>query len=401
MIERLRAQASQLQPHLVELRRALHRIPEQGLQLPKTQEMVLASLDGLGLEVTTGKALTSVTAVLRGAAPGPSVLLRGDMDALPVEEQNDLPYISEHPGVMHACGHGLHTAMLVGAARLLSANRDALCGDVIFMFQPGEEGYDGAQLMIDEGVLEATGTAPTRAYGIHVKSSTYPAGTFATKPGAFMASADEMWVTVRGAGGHGSAPHRAKDPVPAAAEMILGLQTAVTRQFDVFDPTIVTTGFVQAGTRANIIPDRTHFQSTFRCFSADTRARVKAAAERVCTGVAAAHGVSVDTEYRPGYPMTINDVDAAAEVAATAREVFGGERFEVMAAPAGGAEDFSRILERVPGCYLYLGATPPDAGPSPADNHSGLAIFDDSVLADGSLMHAVLAAQALSPAGHR
>ena len=221
--------AKALQPELVELRHRLHQRPEIGLDLPQTQAMVLSALDGLGLEITLGKSLSSVTAVLRGAKRGKAVLLRGDMDALPVTENTGVDFSSTIDGAMHACGHDLHTAMLVGAAKLLTAHRNQLEGDVVFMFQPGEEGFDGAGHMIKEGVLDAAGVRVSSAYGMHVGSALIPRGVFTTRPGTMMASADELHVTVRGAGGHGSMPHFAKDPVVVAAQMVGDLQTLVTR----------------------------------------------------------------------------------------------------------------------------------------------------------------------------
>src|SRR3954466_9952224 len=234
--ESLREDARAMQDELVQLRHTLHRRPEVGLRLPQTQETVLQALDGLGLEVSTGRELSSVTAVLRGSRPGPAVLLRGDMDALPVQEETGLDFSSEIDGAMHACGHDLHTAMLVGAARLLSAHRDALAGDVVFMFQPGEEGWDGARHMVEEGVLDASGARVDAALALHVTSSFLPAGVFATRRGVFLSASHALDVTVRGAGGHGSNPHTARDPIAAAPEMITSLQTMGTRGFHLFAP---------------------------------------------------------------------------------------------------------------------------------------------------------------------
>ncbi len=218
------AEASEIQGDLVAIRRHIHQEPEIGLDLPKTQAKILAALDGLGLEITTGKALSSVTAVLRAGKSDKTVLLRADMDALPVTELADVSYKSQIDGAMHACGHDLHVAMLIGAAKLLVKNKSQLNGDVVFMFQPGEEGHDGAGHMIKEGVLTASGRKADRTYGIHVLSSAISSGVFTTKPGTMMASADEIHVTVVGMGGHGSQPHTAKDPIPVAAEMVSALQ---------------------------------------------------------------------------------------------------------------------------------------------------------------------------------
>ncbi len=396
--DRLRDDASALAPDLVGLRRALHAQPEIGLDLPLTQERVLAALDGLGLEITTGRSLSSVTAVLRGGRRGPAVLLRGDMDALPVTEATGLDYASGVPGAMHACGHDLHTAMLAGAARLLAAHRAELPGDVVFMFQPGEEGWDGAGRMLAEGVIEAAGRPVVAAYGMHVLSSMIPRSVFATRPGPLMAASDGMTVVVRGEGGHGSAPHRSRDPVTAAAEMVTALQTMVTRRFDVFDPVVVTVGSLHAGTKRNIIPDDARFEATIRSFSREAHDRIRAEAPALCRQIGAAFGLDVDVDYTDEYPVTRNDPAEAAFAAGVVAEIFGTERCHELADPITGSEDFSRVLDEVPGCYLFLGAHAGERTDGP-DNHSPRAAFDDSVLADGVLLHAQLALRALRRAG--
>jgi len=236
VVTEVHSDAVAISGELTELRRAIHREPEIGFELPRTQEKVLAALDGLPLEITTGRALTSVTAVLRGARPGQTVLLRGDMDALPVTERTGLDYASQVDGAMHACGHDLHTAMLAGAARLLSSRQPELSGNVIFMFQPGEEEGAGARVMISEGVLDAAGSRPVAAFGLHVASSLLPFGIYSARDGTMLAAADTLEITVHGHGGHGSQPHRADDPIPAACHIVTALQTLVTRRFDVFDP---------------------------------------------------------------------------------------------------------------------------------------------------------------------
>ena len=392
--DRLRDDASALAPDLIRLRHTLHAHPEIGLDLPVTQETVLAAIDGLGLEITTGQGLSSVTAVLRGSRPGPAVLLRGDMDALPVSEDTGLDFASRVDGAMHACGHDLHTAMLVGAARLLAAHRAELPGDVVFMFQPGEEGWDGAGLMLNEGVLEAAGKRVSSAYGMHVMSSMIPRSVFATRPGPLMAASGALAVTVRGRGGHGSAPHRGRDPVTAAAEMVTALQTLVTRRFDVFDPVVVTVGWLHAGTRRNIIPDEARFEATVRSFSAEAHDRIKAEAPALCRQIGAAFGVEVDAEYTEEYPVTSNNPEHAQFAADVVAETFGAGRYQQLPNPITGSEDFSRVLAEVPGCYLFLGAHT-ETGTGGPDNHSPRAAFDDSVIADGVLLHAQLALRAL------
>ncbi len=328
LADRLRDDAQELANDLAEIRHTLHQEPEIGLDLPLTQRTVLEQLDGLGLEISTGSALTSVTAVLRGKPGGPTVLLRGDMDALPVTEATGVEFASKVHGAMHACGHDLHTTMLLGAARVLSAHRDELDGDVVFMFQPGEEGWDGAGAMIAEGVLDASGRRADSAYGIHVSSGLLPRGRFTTRPGTLMAASDRLHVTVRGEGGHGSTPHSAKDPVSVAAQLVGDLQTLVTRRFDVFDPAVVTVGYFHAGTKRNIIPDEAEFDATVRTFSQAARERMAAEAVRLCEHVAAGYGMSVDADYTAEYPVTVNDDTHAAFAAQVAREVFGEDGYE-------------------------------------------------------------------------
>ncbi|MET8516582.1 M20 family metallopeptidase [Streptomyces sp. NPDC005077] len=393
----LRGSAAALLPELVALRRALHREPEIGLELPLAQAKVLAALDGLPLEITLGKQLSSVTAVLRGALPGPVVLLRGDMDALPVQETSGLPYASEIPGVMHACGHDLHTAGLVGAVRLLCERRDTLAGTVVFMFQPGEEGDAGARVMVDEGVLDAAGTRTVAAYALHVASAQLPHGFVGTRPGPILAAADALDVTVRGRGGHGSSPHSALDPIPAACEAVTALQTMVTRRFDAFDPVVVTVGSFHAGTTHNVIPDEAVFSATIRSFSAEARARVHEEAPRLVRGIGEAHGMTVEAVVDEGYPVTVNDPAEAAYAAETARQLFGPDRYFELPNPIAGAEDFAFIGQQIPSAYLMLGACPADLDPTTAPyNHSPEALFDDSVLGDASALLAQLALGRLS-----
>lgn len=392
----LREDAAELQGELAALRRELHQIPEIGLHLPKTQERVLAALHALPLEVSTGTTLSSITAVLRGGRPGPVILLRGDMDGLPVTELSGEEFSSREHGHMHACGHDLHTAGLVGAAKLLAARRADLAGDIVFMFQPGEEGWDGAGHMIAEGVLAAAGRPVDAAYGLHVQSSLLPRGVFASRPGPLMAASDGLVVRVMGAGGHGARPHTALDPVPAACEMVTALQTMLTRRIDAFEPVVITVGTFHAGTRRNIIPDEATFEATIRTFNPDVRTRIATYAVELCQNIAAAHGLTVEAHFDGEYPVTVNNVDEYAFVAATAREVFGEERFREMRNPVPGSEDFSRVLDRVPGSYMFLGACRTDDPDSAATNHSPRATFDDSVLGDGAAMLAELAVRRLA-----
>jgi hippurate hydrolase len=382
---------------LTKLRRAIHAEPEIGLDLPRTQRKVLDALDDLPLEITLGESLSSVTAVLRGGKPGKTVLLRGDMDALPVTERTGLPYASMIDGAMHACGHDLHTAMLAGAARLLSARRHELAGNVIFMFQPGEEGPGGARIMVEEGVLDAAGERPAAAYALHVASGLLPFGLLASRAGTIMAAADTLHVTVHGRGGHGSQPQNAADPIPVACEIVLALQTMVTRRFDVFDPVVVTVGTFHAGTVDNVIPDDAHFVATIRSFSPAARAAVQAAAPRLASDIATAHGLRATAEFRDGYPVTVNDGAELSFAEQTVADVLGDGRYIGAPNPLTGSEDFSYVLEQVPGAFLMLGACTPDTDPFAAPfNHSAEAVFDDAVISDGTALYAELALRRLA-----
>jgi amidohydrolase len=378
------------------LRRDLHAAAETGLQLPRTQALVTAALADTGLELTLGRRLTSVVGVLRAACPDatPAVLLRADMDALPVTEETDEPFAAP-PGVMHACGHDLHTAALVGAALLLSRHRAELAGDVVFMFQPGEEGYDGAAEMISEGVLEAAGPKVSAAYGLHVFSSTLRRGLFATRPGALMAASAGLVVTVHGVGGHASRPHLVADPIVVAAEMVTALQTMVTRQFDVFDPVLVTVGMFSAGSRGNVIPDSATFQATVRAFGDESMTRLQERCVRLCTRIATAHGLTAEMSFSSRYPVTVNEPAHAEFALDVAADVFGPDRAQLLSDPIMGSEDFSRVLAEVPGAFVFLGACAGDDPATAPTNHSAFARFDESVLPDAALLLAELARRRL------
>ncbi len=393
LLQDLLADAEAMAAELAALRHDLHRIPEQGLEVPMTQARVLAALEGLGLEVTTGTAVGSVVAVLRGARPGPAVLLRGDMDALPVTEETGEPFTSEHTGFMHACGHDLHVAGLVGAARLLAARREELAGSVVLMFQPGEEGFHGARYMIDEGVLDAAGERVVAAYAIHVASSNTPLRVVTGRAGTAMAASDQLYVTVRGRGGHGSMPHLAADPVTVAAEIVLALQTVVTRQFDAHDPVVVSVGRVAAGTTDNVIPETAQLDATVRTFSREHHEAIPDRLVRVAENIAAAHGLTAEVTYERGYPVTVNDPAEVDRAERVTRAVVGPDAYETAKQPVSGAEDFAYVLQEVPGAFLFLGATPAGEDPATAPyNHSPQARFDDAAL---PVAAAVLAGLAL------
>ena len=393
----LLAAAQAILPHLVDLRRRLHQIPEVGLQLPKTQAIVVEELRALGLEPRLGTSTTSVTAVIEGARPGPTILLRADMDGLPLLEETGLAFASETPGTMHACGHDTHMTMLLGAARLLVERREEIAGRVLLMFQPGEEGYHGARFMLEEGILDRpAGQEVTGAFAFHIWTR-YATGTVWFRPGPLLAAADFIDLTIRGRGGHASEPFKTVDPIPVAAEVILALQAMVTRRHDVFDPTVVTIAHVDAGTTYNIIPETAILQGTIRTTSEANRAAVHAGIRRVVEGVCAAHGVTPELALTGGFPVTVNDPVFTGVAADVAREIVGADAVAEMLDPIMGAEDFSYVLQRVPGAMFFLGALDPEEDPASApQNHSNKVRHHEPAMAVGAAVYAGVALRHLA-----
>jgi amidohydrolase len=391
----LLAAAVDLQPETIALRRMLHRRPEVGLSLPETQAAILTAIDGLPLTVTKGRQVSSVVGVLEGGRPGPTVLLRGDMDALPMPEDTGLDFASEMPGVMHACGHDTHVAMLVSAARMLCDRQADLPGRVVFMWQPGEEGFGGAPIMLEEGVLDAAGAAVESAYALHI-STQQPSGYVAVRPGSAMASSDTVRITVTGRGAHASNPSAGLDPIPVAAAIVQAIQVMVTREVSVFDPAVITIAKIAAGTTDNVIPERAEMLGTMRALSEETRAAVKEKLHRLATSVAAGYGASAEVHIEEGYPVTVNDESAADLVHSTALALIGPDRALLAKDPIMGAEDFSYVLQRVPGAMAWLGACPPGLDPETApSNHSNRVVFDEDAMAVGVATHVATALAAL------
>jgi amidohydrolase len=386
----LLAESEALLDDTVKLRRHLHATPELGLELPRTQEAVLDAIDGLGLTLRTGTTSTSVVAVLEGDEPGPTMLLRGDMDALPMPEDTGLDFASRTDGMMHACGHDMHTAMLAGAARLLAARRGTLKGRVVFMFQPGEEGYAGAEHMLNEGLLEGVGDV-TGAFALHVTTFA-PSGLVTLKGGSLMASSDVLRIRITGAGGHASAPHLTIDPIPIACEIVQAFQTMITRRVDAFDPAVVTVSQIMAGTVNNVIPEYADIVGTIRTVSEKNREMVHAWLQKLAEGIAAAHDATAVVDIERVYPVTINDATFAQKVTGIATDLLGGHQVHQMTNPVMGSEDFSFILQRVPGAMAFLGATPAGVDPrTAAPNHSNRAMFDEATMSTGIGLYAAMA----------
>lgn len=379
---------------IVTLRRAIHAEPELGLHTPKTRDKVRAALAHLPLTWREGPSTTGLVATLKGGAgPGRRVLLRGDMDALPMTEETGLDFSSTIPGAMHACGHDTHTAMLAGAAELLCARADQLAGEVQFMFQPGEEGFHGARYMLDDGLIDPL---PDAAFALHIMPNS-PHGLVAGRAGPLLASADQFDIVVQGRGGHASMPHDALDPVPVACEIVTALQTVVTRKFPVSDPVVATVAKIEAGTAHNVIADRVAMRGTLRTLSAGNRARLHEALRLVATNIAAAHGMTAEVTITPGFPVTVCDGRAVDLGEKVVRDLTGDSGFHRLDAPIMGAEDFSYVLEKVPGAMFFLGVAHEGADwRSCCSIHSTRMMVDESVLPLGTAVLAGCAVRFLA-----
>jgi hippurate hydrolase len=390
-----------MQDRTVALRRRIHRLPELGLDLPATKQAILDELADLDLDIRHATRTSAMVAVLEGSRPGPTVLLRGDMDALPLKEQTGLGFSSERDGIMHACGHDTHVAMLASAARLLAGVRDQFAGRVAFFFQPGEEGFHGAREALREGLLGADGSDAdghriAGAFALHI-SATYRSGEVLVRPGPMLASADRFVARILGRGGHASEPHAALDPIPVAAEVVLALQSMVTRRVNIFDPAVVTVGRISAGTTDNIIPAVAELEGTMRTLSDATRTDVRRRIRQVLDGVTSAHDTTATFELFEGYPVTVNDEAAAAQVRAVATEMLGADSVVELAAPIMGAEDWSYVLQQHPGAMAFLGACLPDLDVRNAvPDHSNMVVFDEDSFPVGVALHAAMALRWLS-----
>jgi amidohydrolase len=361
---------------VVRYRREVHRWPELGFQEVKTAERLLEILQGIeGLEIQTGVAVTGLVALLRGGKPGRTLLVRADMDGLPIQELHPCDYKSENPGVMHACGHDAHMAMQLGAIKLLAARRAELQGNVKFVFQPAEEGPGGAKPMIEAGVME--NPKVDNAIGYHIWNN-LPVGQIGVVEGPCMANTDVFELEIQGRGGHGAMPHLSVDSIVVAAHVVTALQSIVSRNVSPLDRAVVTVGTVQAGDRHNIIAHTAKLSGTARSFTPEVGEllpeRVRAIAEHTC----AAFGAKCHLNYSNVYPATVNDAAVSREVVASAAKVVGAENV-VPAQPSMGGEDMSYFLEAVPGCYFFIGSANKAKGIDVPHHHPAFTIDEDSL----------------------
>ena len=373
---------------VVAIRRDLHQHPELGFEEHRTAALVAARLRELGYDVTEGIGGTGVVGVLRGVRPGKTIMLRADMDALPMDEENAAGYVSQTRGTMHACGHDGHVAILLGAATLIARRRAELAGTIVLCFQPAEEGRGGAKAMLEDGLFERFGIE--RAYGLHLASA-LPTGIVGLREGPFYASSDSIEITIEGAGGHGAAPHLSIDPIYVAGAFIVAVQQVVARHSDPLAPAVVTIGAVHAGTTHNVIPSRATLLGTVRAFDAGVRDALAERIETVLRGVCASSGATYSYAYLRRYPVTSNDAEQTVYVRALAAAELGAER--VIEAPKlMGAEDFSFFAERVPACFYSVGC---NGGPASAfPHHHAKFDIDEDALQTGVRMMTALALDA-------
>lgn len=380
LTETLLQDACAIADRITALRRAIHSEPELGLQTPRTMAKVRSELADLPLEWREGPSCTGAVAVLNAGKSGRTVLLRGDMDALPMPEETGLPFASTVEGRMHACGHDTHTAMLAGAARILAGRADDLAGEIRFMFQPGEEGHHGARFMLGDGLLDPL---PDAAFAIHIMPNA-PHGMIGSRAGTLLASADMFEITVTGRGGHASMPHDTLDPVPVACEIVLAFQTLVTRRFDAAEAVVVTVTQLDAGTAHNVIPDKAVLKGTIRTLTPEKRKDVHDGIRRVAENIAAAYDCTAEVTLTAGFPPTVNDARAVTLAESVATSLPDGE-FMRLPAPVMGAEDFSYVLEKVPGMMAFLGVA--EAGADwrhCCSIHSTRMMVDETVLPRGT-----------------
>ena len=380
----LRALVAAQKEYMVNMRRRLHRIPERGFAEVKTQKVIMEALDELGIPYKTER--TWVIGLIEGALPGDVVALRADIDALPIEEPEGCPFRSEHPGMMHACGHDAHAATLLGAAKVLMGMRDRLHGSVKLLFQPAEETDGGAEPMVKAGAMENPHV--DRVYGLHVMPN-LPLGTIETRVGTLNASTDTVKVTIHGTAGHGAYPERGVDAIVCAAQVITSLQTLVSRNLSPLSSAVLTIGMIEGGTAGNIICDCVKMRGTLRTANSEIRAMMWKRIREVAEGVAAAMGCRAEVEVSTGYAALVNDEQEAKRIRRVAGRLFGAEHAVEKAEPSMGGEDFSFFCDEAPGAFFHVGCVKPEDMPAPP-LHSRDFKIDEECLVIGATMHAAL-----------
>ena len=365
---------------IISTRRDIHQYPELAFNEHRTAKLVAERLKSLGIDVQTGVGKTGVVGTLRGNNGGKTIALRADMDALPIQETGDLPYKSQNDGIMHACGHDGHTAMLLGTAEALSKKYDQLKGTVKFIFQPAEEGQGGARYMIEDGALEGV----DEIYGLHLWNY-QKYGTIGVKPGPIMAAADLFEITVHGKGGHGAAPQGTKDAVVIASHLVQTLQTIVSRNTNPIESTVVTIGQINGGYNFNIIADTVNLKGTSRAYTKDNRQLIKTRMAEIIKGTEQIFDCTIDFEYEDGYPPTVNHPKESEKLLNAAKEIVG----DGACAPylSMGGEDFSYFLQKVPGCFFFVGSSPIDKEPLSVPHHCSHFDFDERALLIGSSVY--------------
>jgi amidohydrolase len=375
----IKPEVKRCQEELVGIRRDIHQHPEVGFDVQRTAEFVAAYLQDLNLTVSPKIGQTGVVGDLHGSASGPTIALRADMDALPLTETSDIGYKSKIKGKMHACGHDGHTAILLVTAKLLTAVKDHLKGHIRFIFQPAEEKEGGARHMIADGCLEGV----DEIYGLHLWNY-QPLGWIGSLPGPVLAAADRFQITVEGAGGHGGMPHRSKDAIVIAAHLINALQTIISRNTDPLQNAVISVGTIRGGSEHNIIASTATLTGTIRTFTDSVRQLIRRRMSDIVDGLASAFNASIFFDFQEGYPATVNSLSAFQNVMAAARQIAGSNAKEML--PCMGGEDFSYYLQKVPGCFFFIGSSPEGASPGSIPHHSANFNFDEKALMIGTSM---------------
>ena len=376
-------ECKELQEYIVGLRRDLHQIPEVGKELPETSAYVAAELDKIGIPYVRSEKDSGILAVIQGGKPGKTICLRADMDALPITEATGLPFASRHGGCMHACGHDTHTAMLLGAGKVLWAHKDELAGTVRLMFQTAEEQSRGAEVMIENGGVEGADAV----FGTHIGTildKTIPAGTCIVPSGCCMAAFDKFFIKIHGKGCHGSTPEKGIDPVNIAAHIVLALQAITTRELNATRPLVLTIGKIQGGSQYNVIPDEVVIEGTIRTLEEEVRQFTAKRIGEIAEATAAVFGGTVDYEMVWGAPPVINDDAMAALAAKAAKAVLGEDKvITKLPAPNMGGEDFAYYLQKLPGAFMFLSSSNPEKG-TDVSHHNPKFDVDEDVLWEGA-----------------